>query len=136
MLEYLSITDMGYLSLLISYFTRYKVQYTNKGEEVTKEIAKTDKDKKIELPNLEPASTYSVKSTVVLPDEYGGNGDPVVSTVYTGQLYFNLFLPVHLSSKNLCFILLPKKVTNSLKRFCSICSSQLIREYNFSTVVT
>ena len=88
---------MCYLSILISYFTRYKVQYTNKGEEVTKEIAKTDKDKKIELPNLEPASTYSVKSTVVLPDEYGGSGDPVVSTVYTGKLYFNLFLPVHLS---------------------------------------
>ena len=57
----------------------------NKGDNVLKDISKTDKDKPIELPNLEPASTYSVKTSVVLPPEFGGRGDPEVTDVYTGK---------------------------------------------------
>ena len=66
----------------------------NKGDNVLKDISKTDKDKPIELPNLEPASTYSVKTSVVLPPEFGGRGDPEVTDVYTGKFKLRLQLPL------------------------------------------
>ncbi|XP_063679693.1 uncharacterized protein LOC134815128 [Bolinopsis microptera] len=63
---------------------KYTIQYTNNGKDETIDVGKDDRKIPITLSNLLPATTYTITTTTVLPVEYGGEGDPTSSTVYTG----------------------------------------------------
>ena len=87
--HFIQTTNLGYhyfytTQLKIILYRRYTIQYTVNGVEVTEDITKDNRDAVKELSNLSPATNYVIKTTIVVPDEFGGKGDPAEITVFTG----------------------------------------------------
>ena len=56
-------------------------------------VQKEQRKDKIKLSNLTPATNYPVSTTILVPAEFGGKGDPASSIVCTGlfTLHFLLY---------------------------------------------